>query len=134
VDTGETPEEIIAVATVLTGFVVLLAAVGTAARRAEALSESARLESAAGELLASFLGDVALRRGRCLDGLQLDTLVLDRLSPSRSYLVTVDDVRGLRTWSYGGGLRGDFRTASAAACVDFGTAVHPARVSAAVGA
>jgi hypothetical protein len=134
VDPGETPEELVAIAAVFTGFALLLAAVGTAAVRTREASEMERIDEAAVRLLDAFLEVPELRLGGCLSAAALNgTVNLDALSPSRSYDVRVSDVVLGIGWGFGPGTRGDYRVAFGAACVAHGDTVTPARVVAAVG-
>jgi len=134
VDPGETPEELFAIMAVITGFLLLTAAVATSFHRAQIEEAGRRLEAAAADLLAAFLEDPALRHGTCLDAFALDaTDGLGRLSPSRSFHLLVEPIRAGPPWSFGNGTVGDFRVALSAACVVRGDVVSAARVAVAVG-
>ena len=134
-DPGDAPEELFALVAVFAGFALLVASVGVAARRYGEAVESSRIEAAAGALLEAVLGDSRLSDGECLRARALnETASLDRLSPSRTYEVTVEDVvTGLR-WAFGPGTRGDYRLALGATCLSHGRGlVAAARVAVAVG-
>ena len=123
-----------AIAAVFTGFVLLLAAVGTASVRTREGSDEERIEQAAVRLLDAFLEVPELRDGACLSAALLNgTPDLDHLSPSRSYDLRVSDIVLGIEWAYGPGTRGDYRVAFGASCVAHEDTVTVGRVVAAVG-
>ena len=135
VDADEAPEELFAMAAVIAGFLLLVAALGVAVERGRARSEAARMGEELAALRDAFLADPILSDGGCLDARALNlTADLARLSPSRSYEVLVSDIATRLQWTFGDGVRGDSRVSLSAACIRYGRdLVTAARVSVAVG-